>query len=357
MWPDTPAIRLFKTAVPIVQAPMAGETDRPELVAAVSNAGGLGSIGAAYAQPDAIQAEIQAVRRLTSRPFAVNLFVPTEGDISPAKITRARALLASWRARYDLPDDVTNLALPNFDDQLAVVLSERPAVFSFTFGSLPADLIAALKRAGIAVVGTATTVPEAERLEADGVDAIVAQGSEAGAHRGSFLAPAPESLVGLMALIPAMTDRVRVPVIAAGGIMDGRGIAAALMLGAAGVQLGTAFLVCDESGAPAAWKNAVLTQKADNTGVTRIFSGRHARGIRNAMMTELEENATGLPDFPAMNALTRAIRAAAGKAGDKDALSLWAGQAAALARAMPAGDLVRTLSFETGRRLDEGFQG
>jgi nitronate monooxygenase len=358
MWPDTPVIRLFRTAVPIVQAPMAGEADRPELTAAVSNAGGLGSVGGAYLQPEALRERIHAVRALTDRPFAINLFTPlaTEGD-TPDRIARAEALLAPWRSRYGLSGDRPVLAMPDFEAQFAVVLEEKPVVFSFTFGRLRTEHIQALKTARIAVVGTATTVPEAELLEQDGVDAVAAQGAEAGAHRGSFLAPVERSLIGLMALVPAMVDRLRIPVIAAGGIMDGRGIAAALMLGAAGAQLGTAFLVSPESGAPQAWKEEILKSRADATSVTRIYSGRPARGIRNAMMDDLEKNVAELPGFPAMNGLTRAIRGAAGKIGDKDGLSLWTGQAAPLARSLPAGDLLRLLALETGQRLDEGFQG
>jgi nitronate monooxygenase len=336
---------------------MAGEPDRPELVAAVSNAGGLGSIGAAYDQPRAIRAKIRAARALTGRPFAVNLFIPTTPDDDLSRIEAARTLLAPWRERHGVPDTAPTLAMPDFEAQLAVVIEERPAVLSFTFGSLAPEHVARLKAAGIAVVGTATTVPEAERLEADGVDVIAAQGAEAGAHRGTFLAPAQDSLIGLMALLPAMVDRVRVPVIAAGGIMDGRGIAAALMLGAMGVQLGTAFLVSPESGAPEAWKAAILAGGADSTHVTRVFSGRHARGIRNAMMAELSKREAELPGFPAMNSLTRGIRGAAGSRGDAESMALWAGQGAQLARSMPAGDLVRALTVETSRRLGEGFQG
>lgn len=356
MWPDTPIIRLFKIAVPIIQAPMAGGAT-PELVAAVSNAGGLGSIASAYDQPDAIREQIRAVRRLTGRPFAVNLFIPAAGDASPEKIQHTRSLLAPWRQKFGIADDVPPLKMPDFDAQLAVILDEKPAVFSCTFGSLSHEHIAALKSAGIVVVGTATTVPEAERLEADGVDAIVAQGSEAGAHRGSFLAPFEQSEIGLMALVPAMTDRVRIPVIAAGGIMDGRGIAAALMLGAKAVQMGTAFLVTNESGAAPVWKKSVLEQYSDSTKITRVFSGRPARGIRNGMMAELEEHESELPGFPALNVLTRAIRSAAGRQGDAESLSLFAGQGAPMARAMPAANLLCKLALETGQRLDEGFQG
>jgi nitronate monooxygenase len=354
MWPDTQVRRLLRVAVPIVQAPMAGETDRPALTAAVSAAGGLGSIGAAYDQPDAIRAKIRAVRAITDRPFAVNLFTPVAGDATPEKVARARSLLAPWRERYHLADDLPALTMPQFDDQLAVIMEERVPVASFTFGRPAAAQIAALKSAGCVIVGTATTVPEAEMLAADGVDAIVAQGAEAAAHRGSFLAPVEDSLVGLMALVPAMTDRVTVPVIAAGGIMDGRGIAAAIMLGAQGVQLGTAFLTSPESGASAAWKTIVMAQTADQTCVTRVYSGRPARGIRNLYRQELEPHESELPGFPAMNALTRAIRGAAGKAGDTEPLSLWAGQGAPLAREIPAGALVGVLAEETIDRLKQG---
>jgi len=358
MWPDTPVARLLRTAVPIVLAPMAGEASTPALCAAVSEAGGLGSRGAAYATPAAIRDMIRAVRALTRRPFAINLFAPA-GQVpsDPARIDAARALLAPWRAKYGVADEPPALTMPDFDAQLAVVIEEKPAVLSFTFGALPPAQIATLKAAGITVVGTATNVPEAERLEADGVDAIVAQGGEAGAHRGTFIGAFEDSLVGLMALVPAMVDRVRVPVIAAGGIMDGRGIAAALMLGATGVQLGTAFLAAPESGASALWKQALLAQRADATRVTRAFSGRAARGIRNRFMEEVGAHEAALPGFPALNSMTRGIRGAAAKAGDADALSLWAGQGAPLARALPAAELLSKLVDETSRRLDEGFQG
>ncbi|MDB5397917.1 MAG: nitronate monooxygenase [Rhodospirillales bacterium] len=357
MWPDTAIIRLFGTAVPIVQAPMAGEPDRAELTAAVSNAGGLGSAGVAYLQPDAIRERIHAIRALTQRPFGVNLFAPVTSDMSPAKIARARELLAPLRTAYGLDDMPAVTTMPDFEAQLAVVLEEKPAVLSFTFGCPTPEQIRRVRAAGIVAVGSATTVPEAQALEAAGVNAVVAQGTEAGAHRGSFLAPFDDGLIGLMALVPAMVDRMKIPVIAAGGIMDGRGIAAALMLGATGVQLGTAFLVSEESGASASWKNAILELDSDHTRVTPIYSGRPARGIQNTMMEILSPFAEELPGFPAMNSLTRAIRVAAAKGGDPDGQSLWAGQAAPLARAMPAGDLLRILSEETGRRLDEGFRG
>jgi nitronate monooxygenase len=336
---------------------MAGATDRPELVAAVSNAGGLGSTGVAYMEPEAVRQRIRDIRALTDRPFGVNLFMPVTGDMSAEKIAAARVLLAPLRAQFGLADGETELGMPDFEAQLAVILEEKPAVLSFTFGCPTVAQIAAVKAAGIVAVGTSTTVPEALVLQAAGVDAIVAQGAEAGAHRGSFLAPFADSMVGLMALVPGIVDRVTLPVIAAGGIMDGRGIAAAMMLGAAGVQLGTAFLVSTESGASQSWKDAILELDSDRTCVTPVYSGRPARGIGNRMIEILAPHVDELPGFPAMNGLTRAIRSAAGRSGDKDAQALWAGQAAALARAMSAGDLVRILSDEAGRRLDEGFRG
>jgi nitronate monooxygenase len=357
MWPESRISRLFGIAVPIVQAPMAGETDRPELAAAVSNAGGLGSTGVAYLQPEAVRQRLRDIRRLTDRPFGVNLFAPAPTDNAPGKLARARELLAPWRARYGTDDVPPTLAMPDFDAQFAVVIEEKPAVLSFTFGCPTKEQVSAAKAAGIVVAGTATTVPEAEAFAAVGVDVIVAQGAEAGAHRGSFLAPFADSMIGLMALVPSILAAVDLPVIAAGGIMDGRGIAAALMLGAGGAQLGTAFLVTDESGASPSWKNAILGLDSDQTQVTRIFSGRPARGIRNAMMKNLESHVEELPGFPAMNGLTRAIRGAAAKAGDSDAQSLWAGQGAPLARAMFAGELLRVLSSETAQRLNEGYQG
>lgn len=356
MWPNTEVARLIGVAAPIIQAPMAGEPDRPELTAAVSQAGGLGSLGCAYDQPETIRAKIAAVRALTDRPFAVNLFASVTPETDAERIAFGRTALAERRTRMGVADTEPVLTMPDFDAQLAVVAAERPAVFSFTFGALGAERITSLKQAGLVVIGTATTVPEAERLAADGVDAIVAQGAEAGAHRGTFLGAPAESLIGTMALVPAMVDRVSVPVIAAGGLMDGRGIAAALMLGAAGVQMGTAFLPTEESGAAPAWKDALLQCRADRTSVTTVFSGRHARGIRNAMMRELSQKEHELPGFPAMNSLTRGIRSAASRSGDADSMSLWAGQGATLARAMRAGDLVRLLVEETGRRLAEGLK-
>jgi nitronate monooxygenase len=236
-----------------------------------------------------------------------------------------------------------------FDEQLAAALDSGAAVFSFTFGLLPASAVAAIKDRGMFLIGTATTVEEAIALERAGVDAIVTQGSEAGGHRSTFATPFDMGMVGTLALVPQVVDAVTVPVIASGGIMDGRGIAAALALGASAVQMGTAFLTCDEAGVPNAYKEAILKAREHETRLTRAFSGRPARGIVNRFMTEVEhadDPAVILP-FPLQNALTRLLRNAAARQDRADYLSLWAGQGVRLARRQPAATLIARLAHET----------
>jgi nitronate monooxygenase len=331
---------------PIVQAPMASVTT-PELVAAVSNAGALGSLGAAMLPPDALRAAIATVRSLTDRPFAVNLFAwPEIGAAAPGAVDGMRDVLRPFRERLGLGDpdprapDVRRL----LEDQLTVLADERPPVFSFTFG-IP-DL-AALDDAGSVIVGTATTVAEARALEQAGVGAIAAQGSEAGGHRGTFLGPFESALVGTMALVPQVVDAVSIPVLAAGGIMDGRGIAAALALGAEGAQIGTAFVATDESGVADAHKQAIGEIADDGTVVTDRYSGRPARVARTQLLDALERSGTPVPPFPLQSALTRDLHAAAAERGDREAMFLLAGQGAPLTRALPAAELVAALVAET----------
>lgn len=335
---------------PIIVAPMAGGATTPELVAAACEAGALGFLAGAYSTRRQIAEMAQAVRARTSRPFGINLFAPVPAPGAPRDARAALERLAPFHAELGLPAP----ALPApagdpFAEQLPAALESGASVFSFTLGIPPASAIEATRTRGMALLGTATTVDEAVALERAGVDAVIAQGSEAGAHRGTFAAEFEAAMVGTVALVPQVVDAVRVPVIASGGIMDGRGIAAALALGASAVQMGTAFLTCDEAGVPEAYKQAILGAREDETRLTRAFSGRPARGIVNRFMTEIERG--DAPDailpFPLQNALTRPLRTAAAKQGRAEFLSLWAGQGVRLARRQRAADLVARLAAET----------
>ena len=332
---------------PIIQAPMAGGTTTPALVAAVSNAGGLGSIGAGYMAPDDLAGAIAETMRMTSKPFAVNLFSPQPFQIDEERIEQANARLDVFRQELNIerPAPPKHYAQP-FEDQFETVLEAGVAVFSSTFGQLDAGRIKALQDHGTCVIGTATTVDEARALAEDGVDMIVAQGSDAGGHRGTFMGSAEQAMIGTLSLVPQIADTVDIPVIASGGIMDGRGMAACRMLGAAGVQMGSAFLTCTESGAKPAHKSALLESRGRATAVTRAFSGKAARGLTNRFIEHMAPIEAALPDYPVQNGWTKDIRAAAGKADRDEFMSLWAGQAASLARSMDAAELVDTLMRE-----------
>lgn len=332
---------------PIVQGPMGGGPSTPELVAAVSNAGGLGSLGAAYLTPDQIVDSIWRIRSLTDRPFNVNLFAggyEHPGCVDPEPML---GLLAGIHAVLELPRPALPASTSDpFPEQFEAVMESPPPIFSFTFGIPRPDVMNRLRARGIAILGTGTTVQEARMLTAAGVTAVVLQGEEAGAHRGTFAGPFEAAMVPTLDLVAEAARAVPVPVIASGGLMDGRDVAAAIKLGASAVQLGTAFLVCSESGAPEAHKQAILTANRDTTVVTRAFSGRPARGLRNAFIEALEGKDDAILPFPLQNALTRPMRTAAGKRGNAGYLSLWAGRGVARARSMPAGELVRRLVGE-----------
>lgn len=335
---------------PVVQAPLAGGGDTPELVAAVGEAGALGFIGAAYLTPQQILETSRAVRGLTARPFGISLFAPQQAPAAPKDPGPALQRVAPFFAELELPPPrAPVLASDSFAEQLAAALESGAAVFSFTFGVPPAGAIEAIKARGMFLIGTATTVDEAILLERAGVDAVVTQGAEAGGHRGSFAAEFEAGMVGTVSLVPQVVDAVRVPVVASGGIMDGRGIAAALALGADAVQMGTAFLTCDEAGVPDAYKEAILGAREHETRLTRAFSGRPARGIVNRFMTEIERcgDSDAILPFPLQNALTRPLRGAAAKRGRSEFLSLWAGQGVRLARRQPAAQLIARLAGET----------
>lgn len=351
--PDSLTRRLSLTH-PVIQAPMAGGADTPELVAAVSSSGGIGFIGATYLAPEKIREAAHAVRQRTDRPFGINLFAPLAPPEDVANAADAIAHIAPYYEELGLPPPGMPAvqSLP-FDEQLAASLESGAAAFSFTFGLLPSGAIAAIKARGMVLLGTATSVEEAVALEAAGVDAVVAQGSEAGGHRGTFMGDFQSAMIGTMALVPQVVDAVRVPVVASGGIMDGRGIAAALALGASAVQMGTAFLTCDEAGIPDVYKERILRANERETRLTRAFSGRFARGIVNRFMHEIDDRGDNRPanlailPFPLQNALTRPLRTAAAKQGRSEFLSLWAGQGTRMARRQSAAELVRLLNDET----------
>ena len=332
---------------PIFLAPMGGGPGTPELAAAVSEAGGLGALGAAYLTADQTREAIRKVRSLTRKPFQVNLFCGGRESRADFDAAPMLALLAEVHEKLGLPAPVLP-ALPAdpFPAQLEVVLEERPAAFSFTFGIPDAAALGRVKERGILVLGTATTLEEGRLLERAGVDGIAAQGAEAGAHRGTFARSFEESMVPLAELVRGLVRECSVPVVASGGIMDGRDIAAALANGAVAAQLGTAFLCSPECGTAAAYKQAILAAKIDTTVVTRAYSGRPARGLRNTFIEQLAGREEIILPYPLQNALTRTMRTAAGQKGEAGYLSLWAGQGVTRARSLPAGDLVRLLVEE-----------
>ncbi len=338
-WYETLLAQRLGIRVPIIQAPMAGGPSTPRLAAAVSDAGALGSVAGALLGPDDLRAAIRETRQLTSRPFAVNLFAP----LPPPATDRVEA----WSRLTGAPGPEFGVPpAPSFDDQLAVVVEERVPIVSVTFGCPSLDAVDSVDGvdgvdgvggeggAGAVKVGTATTVAEAVQLERAGFDAVVAQGFEAGGHRGAFQKSPETSLVGTLALVPQVVDAVSIPVIASGGIMDGRGVAAAMALGAQAVQLGTAFLGCVEAGTSAAHRQAL----GEETTLTRVLTGRLARAVRTPVVDKLEAADLEPPDYP----LPRFFLSEA---------PMLAGQGGRLARRLPAGDLVRALQSETDEVL------
>ncbi|AJP59652.1 2-nitropropane dioxygenase [Pandoraea vervacti] len=346
---------------PIIQAPMAG-TSTPALAAAVSNAGGLGSIGVAAAGPDAARKAIHDTRALTRKPFNVNVFCHAPAKLDPARDAAWLAYLAPEFARFEAtPPAALSEIYKSFvadDAMYEMLLEERPAVVSFHFGLPSQEKIDALHAAGITLFATATNLAEARAVQAAGIDAIVAQGFEAGGHRGRFedlgdRVPTDDEQLGTLALVRLIVTHTSVPVIAAGGIMDGAGIAAALALGAQAAQLGTAFVACPESAADAAYRERLTRPNPPRTALIRAISGRPARGFVNRLYA-IEQTA-GRPDLPAYPVTYdagKAIHAAAKAKGNSDYAAQWAGQAAPLARAMPAAELIDVLRAELRQTLD-----
>lgn len=339
---------------PLIQAPMAGGATTPELVAAVSNAGALGSLGGAYLDPSELEKVIRRIKQYTARPFAVNLFAPCpEPALTEERIQAAIGATQSYRQELGIPDPALRSPFSqSFEEQFSVILKERPAVFSFTFGVPDQKFLQKCRTCGILTFGTATTLDEGLALQAAGVDAVVAQGAEAGAQRGTFFADKEDPFIGLAALVPMLASRLKIPVIAAGGIMNGQGIAAALALGAAAAQLGTAFLACEESGISMPYRKALLDPQRRATRLTRAFTGRWARGLENRFIVEMAKRENTILPSPAQNVLTQDIRRKATELGLLDYLSLWAGQGVGLIRAMKAKVLVETLFKETSEAIN-----
>ncbi len=331
----------FGLRVPILLAPMAGACP-PSLSIAVGQAGGLGACGALTLQPAAVKAWAADVRAGSNGAFQMNLWIP---DPSPVRDSAHEAELRAFLGRFgpEVPLDAAETALVDFEAQCAALLEAGPAIVSSIMGVYPPDFVAQMKARGIAWFATVTTVAEARAAEAAGADVIVAQGAEAGGHRGAFDAGQAEAqAVGLFALLPAVVDAVRVPVVATGGIADARGVAAAMVLGASAVQIGTRFLRCPEAKIAPAWAEALGQTLPEDTRITRAFSGRAGRGIATEYVLAAADGPLPAP-YPVQRGLTQAMRDDAVRAGDIQRMQAWAGQSAALAQAAPAGDVVAML--------------
>lgn len=345
-WPDTRLLDLLGIELPILQAPMAGSTGSAMAIA-VSNAGGLGSLPCATLSLEQIRAELQAFKQASNGPLNVNFFCHQPPPADPARDAAWKQALKPYYdelgADYDAPTPVSNRA-PFDDASCQLIEAFKPAVVSFHFGLPEASLLARVKATGAKVLSSATTVDEAVWLEQHGCDAIIAMGYEAGGHRGMFLSTDLNTQVGTLALVPQVVDAVKVPVIAAGGIGDHRGIVAALALGASAVQLGTAYLLCPEAKVSAAHRQALSTAKDSDTALTNLFTGRPARGITTRIMRELGPMSALAPRFPLAGGALMPLRAISEPTGNSDFSNLWAGQAARLARALPAAELTRNLA-------------
>jgi nitronate monooxygenase len=350
-WPRTALAERLGLKWPIVQAPMASISTAP-LVAAVSGAGALGSIGSAVMAADDVDAQVQAVRAAAGdAPFALNFFVHRPPRLDEWEAAWMRRRIEAYQRELGAEPAPLQVAPPFDGGMLDRVLALRPPVVSFHFGLPDRQALAALRGAGVKVMASATTVAEARLLQAAEVDAIIAQGVEAGGHRGTFASSHSEGQIGTLALVPQVVDAVSVPVIAAGGIADGRGIAAALMLGAAGVQLGTAFLGCPEAQLDPLYRATLLEARAAHTRITTVMTGRPARAIVTRFIEEMAAEEGRTLDFPLQRALTGPLAKAGAARGTPEFMALWAGQAAPLIRPMPAAQLVATLVRETESAL------
>jgi nitronate monooxygenase len=340
---------------PIIQGPFGGMSSQ-RLTAAVSGFGGLGSFGALGLDPAAIQEVIAEIRSITNKPFAMNLWVSMEDEGAATSDSQAfeRALshiaphleaLGASKPQFSPYKPV------RFEDQVRALLDAKVPAFSFIYGVPPKEILEECRHQGIVTIGTATTRDEAIALEKAGVDVVAASGFEAGGHRGSFLRSSEDSLTGTISLVPQVVDAVEIPVVAAGGIADARGIAAAFALGAEGVQMGTVFLACEESGASALHREAILSGKANRTSLTRGFTGRLARGVHNQLLEEMNRPGVAVLPYPLQRALMRSLAVPAQQAGRSELLALWAGQSAGMARYPDVASLLQTLVNEVSEKF------
>ena len=334
---------------PVVQAPMLGVTT-PEMVAAVSNAGGLGSLPVGGLSPEKTRTLIQQTQRLTNKPFAVNLFTNSipHFDCDEAAVMQEflEKLCAEWQIPFQR-QKISEFRFYSYEDQIPLLLEHDIRLVSFTFGIPDEASIRALKEKEVVLIGTATSVKEARLLKESKIDMITAQGIEAGGHRGSFLEEGPLPLVGTMTLVPEIARHTGLPVLAAGGIRDGNTIRAAFALGAVAVQIGTAFIASEEALAIPSYKTALQTATDTDTVLTRAFTGRWARGIRNKLMEAIEQSGLPIPPYPIQNSLTTPLREAARKKDNKELINLWAGQSAFGAETGPAAAIFLRLVRET----------
>jgi nitronate monooxygenase len=345
-WPDNRIQDLFGIETPIIQAPMAGFV-QSAMVIAVSEAGALGSLPCALFNADQIRAELNVIRQQTSRPININFFCHHPPDADPQRESAWRQRLASYYIELGINPEILlpGSSRTSFDSAICdLVMEYQPEIVSFHFGLPDRKLTARMKATGAKIISSATTIDEARWLEDEGCDAIIAQGVEAGGHRGMFLTREISTQVGTFALVPQVVDAVNVPVIAAGGIADARGIAAAFALGASAVQIGTAYLFCPEARVSPVHRQALKRAKEDQTALTNVFTGRPARGIVNRLVREMGPISELAPEFPLASAAIMPLRAKSEEAGSEDFVPLWSGQSARLGRELPAGELTRMLA-------------
>ncbi|MDR3612203.1 MAG: nitronate monooxygenase [Candidatus Obscuribacterales bacterium] len=356
-WAKTRITELLKIQYPIFQGPFGRGGSTPLLAATVSNAGGLGGYGGNDLSPEELTSVISEIRALTDKPFNINLWVSTfdEGGerLDASKHRPLIELLTPYYRELGVEPavfaDSTPYAPRNFEEQVDALIEAKPAVFSFVFGVPSDEILRRCRSEGILTAGAASTVDEAKLLEEAGVDIVVASGFEAGGHHSAFLRSEEESQIGTFALVPQIADAVKVPVVAAGGIADGRGIAAALTLGADAAQIGTAFLACDESGATDAHRQLLFKENARTTVLTRAFTGRLARGVHNKFASEMKRHEKEFAPYPAHNWIIAPLRAAALAQGRLDLVGLWAGQAARLSRHHKTDELFAALVQDTNK--------